>query len=114
ELEPVERTLDRGLRDLTVSLACVAVSGREECAVDRNREEHGRARHELRAVDVAAPAARRSSRMHARLGRRHSEHARKGSQVDLTSLWISADAGLRVEAPAQDVRLPVAQAEPVV
>src|SRR5439155_8157152 len=101
ELEPVERTLDRGLRNLAVSLTRVTVAGREECAVDRNRQKQGGARHELLAVDVAAPAARRSGRMHSRLGWRHAEDAREGPQLDLAPLRIAAGTTLGVEAPVE-------------
>src|SRR5439155_14135060 len=39
ELEPLERTLDCGLRHLAVSLTGVYVPGREDITVDRNRPE---------------------------------------------------------------------------
>ena len=62
ELGPLDRALDRELRHLTVSLAAMAVAGREQRAVDRYRQVEGRARDELLAVDVPANRRGGSSR----------------------------------------------------
>ncbi len=78
-------TLDRRPRDLAVALRGVAVAGGEECAVDGDRQEERGAGDELLAVDVAAPPARRASGVHARLGRRHAEHAEERRQPHRTA-----------------------------
>ena len=52
--------------------------------------------------------------MHAGLGRRHPEHAREGTKVDLTSLLVATRSRSRIEAPAQDAGLTVSEPEVVV
>src|SRR5439155_20335656 len=72
--------------DLAVALRGVAVAGREERAVERNRQEERRPGDELLAVDVPAPSARRPGGVDARLGRRHAENAEERREVDLAPL----------------------------
>ena len=48
----------------------MTVAGGEQRTVDGNRQEERRSRDEQLAVDVAAPAPRRSGRVDAGLGRR--------------------------------------------
>ena len=69
------RALDRRPAHLAVALRGVAVAGREERAVDRDRQVERRSGDELLAVDVAALRPRRARRVDARGDRRHAEHA---------------------------------------
>ena len=72
--------------DLAVALPRVAVAGREERAVDGDRQEERRAGDELGAVDVPALRPRRRGRVTpALLGRRHADHAEERPQVDLAA-----------------------------
>src|SRR4051794_25265629 len=57
-LAPLDRALHGERRNLAVALQAVRVAQREEGAVDRDRQEQGRAGDEQRAVDVPAPATR--------------------------------------------------------
>ena len=96
---PLHRRLDRQLRNLAVALARVAVPGREQRTIDRNRQIERRSLDELGAVDVPAPAARRRRPVHARLGRRHPDHAQKRTQVDFTAELVTSGARLRIQPP---------------
>ena len=77
------RGLDRGPGHLAVTLDGMAVAGGEQSALDRNREIERRARDELLAVHVAAPAARRPGAVDARFRRRHPHHAEERREVEL-------------------------------
>ena len=89
---PVDRALDRGARELAVALRRVAVAGREQGAVDGDRQEERRAGDELLAVDVAAVLARRPGVVPPRLGRRHTHHAEERAELDRAPLLVPTDA----------------------
>src|SRR6185295_15835328 len=81
----IDRGLDRSTGDLAVALRRVAVAGREERAVDGDREIERRSGDELLAVDVPAAPARWNRRVHARLVGRHPEHTQERSQPNRSS-----------------------------
>src|SRR5262249_54096713 len=97
------RTLDRGAADLAVALRCMAVAGREQRAVDRDRQEQRRARDELLAVDVSSVLPRRDRRVHAMAVRRHPEHAEERMEANALPGRGATDAA--VEGPRDAVRL---------
>ena len=98
----LRRTLDRGPAHLPVPLKRVAVAGREERAVHRDRKKQRRPGDKLLAVDVPSPGAGRKGRMDARLRRRHAEHSEERAQLDL-EVVRPAHSGL--ERPFDDVLL---------
>src|SRR5262245_37636910 len=106
--------LDRELRHLPVTLACVPVPGREQGSVDWNRQVERRPLDELGAVDVPAPAPRRGRLVHARLRRRHPDHAQERPQVDLTPELVAPGSRLGVEPPHEPARLAVSDTETLV
>ena len=94
----VERAFDRRARHLAVSLRRVAVAGREQRAVDADRQQQRRARGQLLAVDVAAEPAGRRGGVDAGLGRRHADHAQEGGQRDRLGA-VRGDADRPVQLP---------------
>ena len=80
-----DRRLDRRTRDLAVPLTRMTIAGREERAVDRDRNEERRPADELLAVDVAAGGPRRACRVSTWLSWRHPEHPEKGRELDRAS-----------------------------
>ena len=101
----LDRRLDRRARHLAVALGSVAVPGGEAGAVDRDRQIQRRPGDELLAVDVAAAPARRDRRVHARLVRRHAEHAEERRQADGAP---GNTARIAVQLPVEPVALAAA------
>jgi hypothetical protein len=114
QLTALERALDRSRRDLAVALQRVAVAGREERAVDRDRQEEFRPGDELLAVEVSAAEPRWPSRVDAGLVRRHAEHAEERRQPNLATGAVSAKSGVGVQLPREHGGFAVGNIEPVV
>ena len=114
ELRALDGRLDRELGDLTVALSGVAVARRQQRAVDGDRKVERRPGDELLAVDVPSARAWRRGRVDTRLVRRHADDAEKRTQRNLPSGPVATHPRVGIELPADDRRLAVVDAEPLV
>ena len=99
----LQRALDRGAGHLTVALRRMAVAGRHQCSVDRDRQEQRGARRQLLAVDVATLPAGRSGGVDAGLGRWHPDHTEERCQCDGGVPAVGGCTGVRVQPPDDGV-----------
>jgi hypothetical protein len=89
----------------------MAVTEREQGAIDRDRQEERRSGDELLAGQVSAPDARRGSRVPTRLRGRLPNHAEEGLKHDLAAELVDSNPSFRVEFPAQRHVLPLCDSE---